>query len=297
VFEQWLAAMVETWGTGVMMAIAAPSRVDQAAAVELGARFERIALSRGAFRNLMLANAQMDIRPVLPTIAVPTLVLHRRDDALVRVEQGRYAAAHIPGARFVELSGGDHYVGTGDSDALRREIEQFVTGIESVADTDVDRVLSTVLFTDIVSSTETAARLGDRKWRDLLDDHDHLVADEVARLRGRLVKSTGDGALATFDGPARAVRCAQSISDSVRRLGVEIRAGVHTGEVELRGEDVGGIGVHIGARVASVAAASQVLVSRTVVDLVAGSGLEFAAAGVHTLKGVPGEWPLFAALS
>jgi class 3 adenylate cyclase len=297
VFDQWLTAMVDTWGTGTMMTVAAPSRAGDPSAIEMSARFERIALSRGAFRNLMLANAQMDIRPILPTVAVPTLVVHRRDDALVNVEQGRYAAAHIPSATFVELQGADHYVGAGDSDAIVREVHAFLTDNAGTADFDTDRVLSTVLFTDIVGSTETASRLGDRKWRDVLDDHDRMIGTAVARSRGRLVKTTGDGALATFDGPARAVRCARSISESARRLGIEIRAGVHTGEVELRGDDVGGIGVHIGARVASAAAANQVLVSRTVVDLVAGSGLTFADAGVHTLKGVAGDWPLFASVS
>jgi class 3 adenylate cyclase len=294
VFEQWLDSAVETWGTGVMMSVAAPSRTDQAAAVELSARFERIALNRGAFRDLMLANAQIDIRPVLPTIAVPTLVLHRSGDVLVNIEQGRYAADHIPGAVFVELPGPDHYVAAGDTDAVIREVQAFLTGAPPVD--DLDRVLSTVLFTDIVGSTETATRLGDRKWREVLDGHDQLVATEVSRSRGRLVKTTGDGALATFDGPARAVRCARSIADGVRRLGIEVRAGVHTGEVELRGDDVGGIGVHIGARVASAAGAGQVLVSRTVVDLVAGSGLDFADAGVHTFKGVAGDWTLFSAV-
>ncbi|MBV8690532.1 MAG: adenylate/guanylate cyclase domain-containing protein [Actinobacteria bacterium] len=296
VFEQWLEAMVDTWGTGVMMAVAAPSRQDQAAAMELSGRFERIALNRGAFRDLMLANARMDIRPVLPTISVPTLVLHRVNDGLVNIEQGRYAANQIPGAHLVELPGVDHYVAAGDVDALLGEVRSFLTGGAPEADLDIDRVLSTVLFTDIVASTETAARLGDRKWRALLDDHDRVVDTEVRRSRGRLIKTTGDGALATFDGPARAVRCAKSIAESVRSLGIEIRAGVHTGEVELRGDDVGGIGVHIGARVASAAQASQVLVSRTVVDLVAGSGLDFSDVGVHELKGVPGEWQLFASV-
>ena len=296
-FAAFLDGMVESWGSGVLSAVAMPSRTDVEAVADLGARFERFALTRAGFKSLMQANAKIDIRPVLPSIATPTLVLHRTGDQLVSVEQGRYAAACIPGAEFVELEGPDHYVGAGDADAVAGETRRFLTGVAVDPDLDVDRVLATVLFTDIVASTETATRLGDRKWRDLLDDHDQLLRSEVERSRGRVVKTTGDGALATFDGPARAVRCAGSIAQGVRQLGIEIRAGVHTGEVELRGDDVGGLGVHIGARVSSLAGANQVLVSRTVVDLVAGSGLTFADAGVHALKGVPGEWALFALAS
>jgi class 3 adenylate cyclase len=297
IWPQWLAAMVDTWGTGAMAAVAMPSRLDEPGITELGARFERIALSRGAFKKLMDANAEIRIAPVLPAVNAPTLVVHRTGDQMLSVEHGRYMAAHIPGAKFVELEGIDHYVAAGDFAALIREVRNFITGTAHEPEVDLDRVLATVLFTDIVSSTETAAELGDRRWLQVLGDHDRLVSDEVLRSRGRLVKSTGDGALATFDGPARAVRCAQSIATGVRRLGLEVRAGVHTGEVELRGDDVGGIGVHIGARVASAADAGQVLVSRTVVDLVVGSGLQFTDAGLHHLKGVPGEWPLFVAVA
>ncbi len=292
--DPWLDAMAEQWGTGVVSQYGMPSRTGDPSSLELCARFERFALSRGAFRQLMKANTKIDIRPVLPSVHVPTLVLHRRDDQLLSPGHGRYYAEHIGAAEFVELQGTDHYVGAGDWAALAREVRRFLTGAAEAPGEDVDRVLATVLFTDIVDSTATAASVGDRRWRQLLDDHDRLVAAEVERARGRLVKSTGDGALALFDGPARAVRCASSITSGVRRLGIEVRAGVHTGEVELRGEDVGGIGVHIGARVASAAPAGQVFVSRTVVDLVVGSGLEFAEAGVRVLKGVPGEWALFA---
>jgi class 3 adenylate cyclase len=297
IWPQWLEVMVDAWGTGAMTTVAMPSRASDPTILELGARFERFALNRGGFKKLMDANAEIRITPVLPAVNVPTLVIHRSGDQLLPIEHGRYLAEHIAGATFVELDGVDHYVAAGDFAPVVRELRTFVTGTAREPEADLDRVLATVLFTDIVRSTETAADLGDRRWRQVLDDHDRLVGDEVARSRGRLIKSTGDGALATFDGPARAVRCAQSIATGVRRFGIDVRAGVHTGEVELRGEDVGGIGVHIGARVASAAEAGQVLVSRTVVDLVVGSGLEFTDAGVHTLKGVPGEWSLFVAVA
>jgi class 3 adenylate cyclase len=293
-FESILEWMVETWGTGKGWALAAPSMfAADPGAVETAARFERAALSPGAMRDLMRANCLMDIRPVLPTITTPTLVLHRVDDRFVSVGQGRYMAAHIPGARYVELDGEDHYIAAGDVDAVLREVRGFVTGTADETE-DVDRILATVLFTDIVGSTETAAELGDRRWTQVLDDHDRLVRSVVEKARGRVVKTTGDGALATFDGPARAVRAADAIVQQVRALGIDVRAGVHIGEVELRGSDIGGIGVHIGARVSGLADAGQVLVSRTVVDLVVGSGLEFADAGTHALKGVPGEWQLYA---
>lgn len=293
-FDGLLKSMVDVWGTGLMMGLAAPSRAN-AEAVELGARFERIALSRGEFRNLMQANAEIDIRPVLPSVSVPTLVLHRVDDAMVSIDQGRFAAAHINGARLVELPGPDHYVAAGDTDAVISEVRLFLTGESEDPDVDVDRVLATVLFTDIVASTETATRLGDRRWSELLEDHDRLVRREVERHRGAVIKTTGDGALATFDGPARAVRAAQSVVKGVGVLGIEVRAGVHTGEIELRAGDIGGLGVHIGARISALAQPGQVLVSRTVVDLVAGSGIEFATAGTHVLKGVAGEWQLSSA--
>ncbi len=293
-FKMILDSMEENWGTGTAMTIAAPSRGSDPKAIALGARFERQALSPGAFRALMDANTQIDIRPVLPTISTPTLVLHRSADMLINVGQGRYMAEHIPGARWIELEGGDHYVAAGDADAVLRETRSFITGRADDQPVDVDRVLATVMFTDIVGSTETAVAMGDRKWTELLDDHDRLVRNEVERAHGRLVKTTGDGAFATFDGPARAVRAADAIVSGVRSLGIDVRAGVHTGEVELRGDDVGGVGVHIGARVSALAHAGQVIVSRTVVDLVVGSGLQFADAGSHALKGVPGEWQLYA---
>jgi class 3 adenylate cyclase len=243
--------------------------------------------------DLMRMNSEIDVRHVLPTIRVPTLVLHRTGDVTVDVEAGRYQAAHIPGARYVELAGIDHLPFAGDSEAVLQEIQEFLTGARPTPESD--RVLATVLFTDIVGSTELAVRLGDRRWRDLLDAHHASVRGELSRFRGREVKTAGDGFLATFDGPARAIRCADAIRTAVRTLGIEIRAGLHTGEIELMGDDVGGIAVHLGARVAAEAGSGEVLVSSTVKDLVAGSGIEFDDRGAHTLKGVPGEWRLFAA--
>ena len=237
-------------------------------------------------------NTQMDIRHVLPTIRVPTLVIHRTGDRDANVEEGRWIAGQIPYARFVELPGEDHIPWVGDQDAVLDEIQEFLTGVRSVP--EFNRVLATVLFTDIVDSTERATQLGDRGWRDLLDSHHALVRKELARFRGREIKTIGDAFIATFDGPARAVRCACSIRDRVSELGIEIRAGVHTGEIELSDGDIGGIAVHIAARVIAAAQPSEVLVSNTVKDLVAGSAIEFSDRGAHVLKGVPDEWRLFA---
>jgi len=233
-----------------------------------------------------------DMRAVLPALRVPTLVLHRKADPLVRVEHGRYLAEHIPDARFVELEGEDHQFFVGDTEPMLDEIELFLTG--AAAGADPDRMLASVLFTDIVGSTDMAAALGDRRWREVLDRHDALTQEEVARFRGRVIKTTGDGALATFDGPARAIRCAVSLRDAVAQAGVELRAGIHTGEVEQRGGDIGGIAVHLAARVQALAGPGEVLVSRTVADLVAGSGIAFGDRGEHELKGIPGSWRLLA---
>jgi class 3 adenylate cyclase len=233
-----------------------------------------------------------DVRHVLPAICVPTLVIHRAEDMIVTVEAGRDLAAMIQGARYVELPGEDHLWFHGDADAILDEMEEFLTGSRSPQ--TADRVLATVMFTDIVESTRQAAALGDRRWRDLLGRHDALMRRELERHRGRAVKTMGDGFLATFDGPARAIRCACSVRDALRDLGIEVRAGLHTGEFDLIGDDVGGIAVNIGARVGSAAGPGEVLVSRTVTDLVAGSGIAFEDRGVHALKGVPGEWQLFA---
>jgi pimeloyl-ACP methyl ester carboxylesterase len=254
-------------------------------------RRARASASPGAARDLILMNSQIDVRHVLPTIRVPTLVLHRRGDRDSRVDEGRYVAEHVPGARFVELEGVDHLPAV-DADQIVDEIEEFLTGSRRVHETD--RVLATVLFTDIVGSSERAARLGDGRWRELLLQHHADVRNELERWRGREVDTAGDGFLAAFDGPARGIRCGCAVRDRVRALGIDVRAGLHTGECELVGEKVVGIAVHTGARVAAAAAAGEVLVSQTVKDLVAGSGIEFEERGEHELKGVPGRWRLYA---
>ena len=287
-----LDALVSQWGQGMIGAGIAPSKASDPDFIEWAGRMERYSASPGTIRKIQDVVGGTDVRHVLPTIRVPTLVMHRRDDSFLKVEHSRYLAEHIPGARYVELEGSDSLFSVGDADALIGEVEEFLTGARHVR--EPDRVLATVLFTDIVGSTERAAELGDSDWRSLLQRHDALVRTEVERHRGRTVKSTGDGVLATFDGPARAVRAATSIGDSVRRLGVEIRAGLHTGELEVLEDDVGGLAVHIGARVMGKARAGEVLVSSTVKDLVVGSGLDFSERGEHELKGIPGAWRLFA---
>jgi class 3 adenylate cyclase len=252
---------------------------------------ERSAASPGMAAKLSEMFLDIDVRSILPTIRVPTLVLHRHGDRVVDVRAGKWLADRIPGARFVELPGRDHVAFAGDADTVADEIEEFLTGTRPTA--EPDRVLATMMFTDIVESTRRAAELGDRKWRELLERHHDLVRGELERHRGREVKTTGDGFLATFDGPARAIRCARAIRDHLRDHGVEVRAGLHTGEIEVIGEDVGGIAVHIAARVAAMAAGGETLVSSTVKDLVVGSGIEFEDRGTHELKGVPGEWHLY----
>lgn len=256
------------------------------------ARFERLGASPGAWRELAGILGELDVREVLPSIQIPTLVLHRNGDRIVDVDQGRAVANRIPRARFVELEGGDHIPFLGDADRIVAEVEEFVTGSRPAPETD--RFLATVLFTDIVGSTRTAAALGDRQWHQLLDEHHRLVREELDRYRGKEIDTAGDGFLATFDGPGRAIACARAICTRVQSLGVEIRTGLHTGEVESMGDKIGGLAVHIGARIAAQAAGSEVLVSRTVTDLVAGSGIEFEDRGEHELKGVPGSWKLFA---
>jgi class 3 adenylate cyclase/alpha-beta hydrolase superfamily lysophospholipase len=271
--------------------IRAPSIRDDPHARNWMSMYGRIAASPGAALTLLRMNFQIDVRDVLPTIRVPTLILHRVGDQRVSVENSRYMAAHMPGAKYVGLPGVDHSPTVGDTTAIVDEIEEFVTGERHAV--EPDRVLATVLFTDIVGSTERALTLGDHRWRELLEDHDRLVRSHLERARGRAVKHTGDGFLATFDGPARAVRCARAISDAVRQLGIEIRAGLHTGECELIGDDVGGIAVHIGQRVSALAGPNEVLVSSTVKDLVVGSGIEFEDQGAHALKGLPDVWRIF----
>ncbi|MGH2619456.1 MAG: adenylate/guanylate cyclase domain-containing protein [Anaerolineales bacterium] len=282
------------WGNLMDLAHYVPSMTSDEAFIRRFATYCRRAASPGAAVALLRMNTKIDIRQVLPTIRVPTLVIHRTGDLDVNVEEGRWLAGRIAGARFVELPGDDHLPFVGDQGAILDEIQQFLTGVRPAPESD--RVLATVLFTDIIGSTESAARLGDHAWRDLLEQHHALVRGELARFRGREVDTAGDGFFATFDGPARAIRCACSIRDGVRQLGIEIRAGVHTGEIELTGDKVAGIAVHIGARVAAAAQASEVLVSSTVNDLVAGSGIRFTERGIHVLKGVPGEWHLFSVM-
>jgi class 3 adenylate cyclase len=251
----------------------------------------RAAASPGAARDLILMNSQIDVRHVLPTIHVPTLVLHRSGDPDSRVEEGRYIADRVAGARFVELPGDDHLVMI-DPDQIVDEVEEFLTGREPVR--APNRILATVLFTDIVGSTETAAELGDSRWRELLQQHHAVIRRHLGRYDGREIDTAGDGFFASFDGPARAIRCASAISGAVETLGIRVRAGLHTGECEVVDGKVGGIAVHVGARVASLAGPGEVLVSSTVRDIVAGSGIEFAERGSAQLKGVPGEWRLFA---
>ena len=278
------------WATRMDLDQLAPSE-DEAFKRRLATYFRRSA-SPGAAVALLRMNTQIDVRDVLPTIQAPTLVMHRTHDRDVKVEEGRWIAAQIPGAEYVELPGDSHTLWAGNTDEIVDEIEEFLTGARSPRDTD--RVLATVLFTDIAGSTERAAELGDAHWRELLTAHHAAVRRQLNGYRGRELDTAGDGFFATFDGPARAIRCASAIRDDVRSLGLQVRAGLHTGECELVDGKVGGIAVHIGARVASAAAPGEVLVSSTVKDLVVGSGIEFEDRGVQHLKGVPGEWRVFA---
>jgi class 3 adenylate cyclase len=245
-------------------------------------------------RALLEVYLRSDVRDVLGALDVPTLVVHRADNPGTPIGHGRYLAEHIPGARLVELPGHDEFFWLGDADGVLDEVQEFVTGTRRRP--ELDRVLATVLLTDIVGSTERASALGDRRWAQLLDDHDRVCAEQVERCRGRIVKSTGDGVLATFDGPARAIACALDLRAALRPHGISIRAGLHTGEVELRADDIGGIAVHIAARIEALAGAGEVLASRTVADLVVGSGIEFHDRGEHELKGVPGLWHVFAVI-
>lgn len=291
--EARIAEIFVQWGDGGRADLIAPSLAGDAALRRWFGQLERLSASPGTLRLLFDIAGETDVRDVLPSIQVPTLLLHRRDDLVIDVRHSRYLAQQVPGARYVELEGRDNLVVVGDSERVIAEIEQFLTGTHTPP--EPERVLATVMFTDIVGSTETAARLGDRAWRELLARHDDLSRGQLARFRGRAVKSLGDGFLATFDGPARAIRCALELREAVRELGVELRAGLHTGECEAIGEDVGGLAVHIGARVGALAAPREVLVSNTVKDLVVGSGIDFADRGEHALRGVPGTWRLWAA--
>ncbi len=281
------------WGNEMDLAHYIPSKINDREFARRLATYYRNAASPSAAVALLRMNTQIDVRHVLPSISVPTLVMHRDGDLDVNIAEGRWLASQIPGARFVEFHGDDHAPWTGDQDALVGEVQEFLTGIRSSR--DIDRVLATVLFTDIVNSTEHMARVGDKAWNEWLDRHHAAVRRELALFRGREINVAGDGFFATFDGPARGVHCALAIQEAARRIGLDVRAGLHTGEVELHDDSVAGIAVHIGARVAGVAGAGETLVSSTVKDLVSGSGLRFEDRGPHALKGVPGEWRLYAA--
>ena len=293
--QKFFDAIEQGWGGVVDLATLAPSTIGNERFQEGWAAYLRRSASPGAALALAKMNSGVDVRGVLPALHVPTLVLHRSGDLDANIAEGRYIAERIDGATFVELPGDDHLWYAGDTDSIIDEVEEFLTGVRPIH--DVDRVLATVLFTDIVESTKTATEIGDRRWRALLDSHNALVRRELERFRGREVKTTGDGFLATFDGPARAVRCALALRNGLRKEGIETRAGLHTGECEMIGNDVGGVAVHIAARVLAEAQPGEVLVSSTVRDLVAGSGLRFGNRGRHALKGTSDSWELFAAIS
>jgi pimeloyl-ACP methyl ester carboxylesterase len=283
------------WGTGAILERLAPGMAADDSFKSWWARFERLIHSPGSALAYLRMQAEVDIRGILPAIGVPTLVLQRKDDVYRDPGNSRYLSERIPGATYVELPGREHLPFLGDQDAVVDEIEEFLTGVRRGPESS--RVLATLLFTDIVGSTQRAAELGDAKWRQLLEAHQAVIRREIGRFRGREVATAGDGFLATFDGPARAVRCALAARDAVGVLDLEIRAGVHTGEIELAEDDVRGIAVHVAARIASEAQAGEVLVSTTVKDLVAGSGLRFEDRGTRALKGVPDEWRLLAVMA
>jgi class 3 adenylate cyclase/pimeloyl-ACP methyl ester carboxylesterase len=293
--EEWNAAAVAMWGTGEIQHVLNPDMPWNEEIRATWARHERLAASPGTLALMQPLVAELDVHAILPTVRVPTLVVQHADDMFILPEWGKYVANHISGAKYVELPGRNLYHFVEPWRSSFQEIAAFLTGHRAeVAD---DRVLATVLFTDIVDSTRRAAEIGDRDWHALLDAHDAVVRAQLARFRGREVNTSGDGFLVMFDGPQRAIRCAMSIRDAVQSLGIEVRAGLHTGECEVRGDNIGGIAVHIGARVSTLAGPNDVLVSSTLRDLVIGSGLEFEDRGAHELKGVPGEWRLFAVAS
>jgi class 3 adenylate cyclase len=284
------------WGQGATLDVFSPSLADDPAAREAQARYERQAASPMRAHQLLMMFLDADVRDALPLIHTPTLIMHRRGDQVVNYRAARWLAEQIEGSRYVELEGVDHFpwVGEGGIEAMD-EVEEFLTGVRPGPPSE--RVLATVLFTDIVDSTRVAGELGDRRWRELLERHQELTRTQLGRFGGREVKTTGDGFLAVFDGPTRAAECARAIAAATPALGIEVRAGLHTGEVELMGDDVGGMAVHVAARIAGLAGGSEVLASRTVRDLSVGSGIEFADAGRHALKGVPDEWDVYSVAS
>ena len=290
--EGTLEWIVPHQSEGAFFEVLAPSAMEDPAALENFMRFQRYAATPSMLQQLYQMYVEVDVRSVLPSVHAPTLVLHRRGDRAVNRRAGEYMAQHIAGAKYVELAGHDHSPFAGDVDALLDEVEEFLTGVRRGA--EVDRVLATVMFTDIVGSTELASELGDRKWRELLESQVTILRRELGRFRGLEVKQIGDGCLATFDGPARAIRCGLAMTQAVKALGVDIRVGLHTGEVEMMDDDIGGIAVHIASRIGHMAETSRVFTSGTVKDLVAGSGIVFEDRGTHTLKGIPDEWRVFA---
>ena len=290
--EAGLELILPHWGDGSLIEVVAPSQADDPQSRAFFGRMQRATASPGMMTALARMFLDVDVRDVVPTVHAPALVIHRVHDRLVNVRHGRWLAEHLPNARLVELPGGDHFPWYEGADEWLGEVQEFLTGSRPLP--EPERVLATVLFTDIVDSTRTAAELGDHRWREILERHQRAVRDTLGRFQGREVKSTGDGVLATFDGPARAIRCARAIVEESEPLGIRIRAGLHTGECEVMGDDIGGIAVHIAARVSALAQGGEVLVSRTVKDLVVGSGIAFADRGAHTLKGVADTWQLHA---
>jgi class 3 adenylate cyclase len=290
--DKWGEIVRRDWGEPIGSSLWAPSTEGDAEFEAWWGRLLRQGTSPAGAVSLLDLYREIDVRGVLSSIGVPTLVLHRPADRIVGIAQGKYLAEHFPGARLVELPGADHLAWIGDQDSLLDEVEEFLVGSRRAR--EPERALATVLFTDIVGSTERAAEMGDRHWRDLLERHDAIVRRQLEIHRGREIKTLGDGFLATFDGPARAIRCATAIREELQGMGIDVRVGIHTGEVELIGDDVSGMAVNIGARIGALGGAGEVLVSSTVRELVVGSGLEFAERGSHTLKGAPGDWRLFA---
>jgi class 3 adenylate cyclase len=291
--QKWFDLLESGWGGTVDLATLAPSKADDPAFIEWFATYMRMGASPSAALSLARTNTEIDVRHVLPTITAPTLVLHRRDDRDVAFAEAEYLVARIPGAQLTPLEGVDHLPWAGNQDSVLDAMELFLTGARH--EHEIDRVLKTVLFTDIVGSTRKAADMGDRHWHDLLARHDATVRAELARFRGQEINTAGDGFVAAFDGPARAIRCALAVRDAVRPIGIEVRAGIHTGECHLEGDRLSGIALHIGARICGLAGAGEVLVSGTVKDLIAGAAISVADRGLHHLKGVPGDWAIFAA--
>lgn len=295
VLDQWAEAIESSWGEGTFLPMLAPSVASEPRFVAWWRRLERSSVTPNAAARFFRSMLELDVTAILPTVQAPTLVIHRRDTPLINADAARWFAEQLPAARYLELPGADAIPYVGDVDVVLDEVEEFLTGARRIGATD--RVLATILFIDISGSTPLAEAIGDRRWRDLLDDYRKAVRRLLERFRGNEIDNAGDGFLVTFDGPARAVRCALSIRDAASELGIQVHAGVHTGEVELRGGAISGMAVHIGARVGAIAQADEVMVTSTVKDLVLGSGLEFSAQGSHVLKGIQGEWLLFRAVA